>query len=47
MPPPTIRTIPNSPKVCAKDIMKEVKNPFLLKGIITLEKLSNGLAPKL
>ena len=47
MPPPTIRTIPNSPKVCAKDIMKEVKNPFLHNGIITFKKVSNGPAPKL
>ena len=47
MPPPTIRTIPNSPKVCAKDIIKEVKNPLLHKGIITLKKVSNGPAPKL
>ena len=45
--PPTIRTIPNSPIVCAKEIIKDVKNPLLQRGTITLKKVSNGPAPKL
>ena len=47
MPPPTIKTIPNSPIVCAKEIIKDVKNPLLQRGTITLKKVSNGPAPKL
>mgnify|MGYP003862532113 CR=1 FL=1 len=34
IPPPTIKTIPNSPIVWANDIINEVKKPFLDNGII-------------
>ena len=37
----------NNQQLIAKDIIKEVKNPLLHKGIITLKKVSNGPAPKL
>ena len=47
MPPPTIKTMPNSPIVWAKDIIKDVKKPLLQRGMIILKKVSRGLAPKL
>ena len=47
IPPPTIKTIPNSPIVCANEIIKEVKKPFLDNGTITLINVSNLFAPKL
>ena len=47
IPPPTIKTIPNSPIVWANEIIKEVKKPFLDNGTITFINVSNLLAPKL
>jgi len=46
IPPPTIKTIPNSPIVWANDIMNDVRKPLLDKGMITFLKVSSEFAPR-